>query len=152
MHCILVSVYKMDQNMLNFAFISKWWVMSLMYKRNCNYLYTVVLHMIICIWWWLNQADTCYWIFNIYGICVLAMQSKIELWLFINTLKAFYFHLSILGIKMYNLGVHCHSAELIYEAKEVFSKFCWTCIQLGEQPASPEVWFFFLMFGTKCNI
>ncbi|PNF23528.1 hypothetical protein B7P43_G05592 [Cryptotermes secundus] len=44
-----------------------------------------------------------------------------------------------LGIKMYNLGVHCNSAELIYEAKEVFSKFCWTCIQLGEQPASPEV-------------
>ncbi|XP_069679474.1 uncharacterized protein [Periplaneta americana] len=45
----------------------------------------------------------------------------------------------VYGIKAYNLGFHCNSAGLLHEAKEVFSQFCWTCIQLEEEPTFPEV-------------
>lgn len=58
--------------------------------------------------------------------------------------------LFILGVKTYNLGVHCNSAGLLHEAKEFISEFCWTCVQLGEQPASPEVLLFDLCWDIFC--
>ncbi|KAJ4441506.1 hypothetical protein ANN_11362 [Periplaneta americana] len=55
----------------------------------------------------------------------------------------------VYAIKAYNLGIHCNNAGLLHEAKEFFSQFCWTCIQLEEQPTSPETGKGLLGFGMQ---